>query len=50
MFENMKQIFALLKASKKIWLLPALLFLVIIALVFTVAQISPVPIFIYPFI
>ncbi|MEJ0021020.1 MAG: DUF5989 family protein [Candidatus Doudnabacteria bacterium] len=50
MFESIKQIFTLLSKSKKIWLIPLLLLLIIIALLIITAQISVVPIFLYPFV
>ncbi len=46
----MKQILHLTLKSKKIYVLPILLFLVIIALLIISASISPVPIFMYPII
>lgn len=48
MFASLKQIFKLISKSKKIWIIPVLLFLVIIVLLVISAQISPVPIFLYP--
>jgi len=50
MFEGTKALWRLLKRTDKIWLIPALLFLVIIALLVIAAQISPVPIFLYPIV
>jgi hypothetical protein len=50
MFESIKQIFILGTKSKKIWIIPLVLFLIIIALLVISAQISPLPIFIYPII
>lgn len=50
MIESMKQILQLALKSKKIYVLPILLFLVIIALLIISASISPVPIFMYPII
>jgi hypothetical protein len=50
MGEAIKQIFTLLKKTDKIYLIPILLFLIIIALLIITATISPVPVFIYPLI
>ncbi|HVZ58323.1 MAG TPA: DUF5989 family protein [Patescibacteria group bacterium] len=50
MLESIRQIFILLTHSKKIWLLPLLLFLIIIALLVIGAQIAPIPLFLYPLI
>ena len=50
MFEAIKQIFILGTKSKKIWIIPVVLFLIIIALLVISAQISPLPVFIYPII
>lgn len=50
MFSAAKQVILLIKKTDKIWLLPLLLMFVIIALLVTAAQISPVPVFLYPFI
>lgn len=50
MFESIKQIFILGTKSKKIWILPLVLLLIIIALLVISAQIAPVPVFIYPII
>ena len=43
-----KELFRLVTHSKKIWLIPVFLFLVIIALLVIGAQVSPVTIFLYP--
>lgn len=43
-----KQAVLLLLHSKKIWIIPALLLVIIIAMVIVGAQISPVPLFFYP--
>jgi len=50
MFETIKQIITLALKSNKIWLLPMLLLLVIVALLVISAQISPLPVFLYPII
>ncbi len=50
MFETIKQIFVLGMKSKKIWIIPIVLFLIIIALLIISAQISPLPVFLYPII
>ncbi len=50
MFEAIKQILILGTKSKKIWIIPVVLFLVIVALLIISAQISPLPVFIYPII
>lgn len=50
MFEAVKQIFILGTKSKKIWIIPVILFLIIVALLIISAQISPLPVFIYPII
>jgi len=50
MFETVKQLLILTSKSKKIWIVPIILLLIIIALLVINAQISPLPIFIYPII
>ncbi|OGH11897.1 MAG: hypothetical protein A2857_02230 [Candidatus Levybacteria bacterium RIFCSPHIGHO2_01_FULL_36_15] len=50
MFEAIKQIITLSTKSKKIWLIPLMLLLIIIALLVISAQVSPLPVFIYPII
>jgi len=50
MLESIKQLLYLAAKTDKIWLIPILLLLVIIALLIITAQISPVPIFLYPII
>ena len=50
MFRSLKQLFILLTKSNKIWVIPVILLLIIIALLIISAQISPVPIFLYPII
>lgn len=45
MFESIRQIFILGTKSKKIWIIPLVLFLIIIALLVISAQISPLPVF-----
>ncbi len=49
-FETIKQLIILGKESKKIWIIPLILFLIIISLLIISAQISPLPVFIYPII
>ncbi len=48
--ETFKQLFNLLFSSKKIWLIPIVLALVIVALLVISAQVAPVPVFLYPII
>jgi len=50
MLESIKQLIKLASKTKKIWLIPIILFLVIIALLIITASASPVPIFLYPLI
>lgn len=50
MITTIKQLFILLFKSKKIWLIPIILTLVIVVLLVIAAQISPVPVFLYPLI
>lgn len=50
MFSTIKQLLFLIIKSKKIWIIPIILFLIIIALLIISAQISPIPVFIYPII
>lgn len=50
MLESIKELTNLASKSKKIWILPIVLFLIIITLVIIAAQASPVPLFIYPII
>lgn len=50
MFESIRQLFILVSKTDKIWLIPILLLLFIIALLIISAQISTVPVFLYPFI
>ncbi|CAN5178078.1 hypothetical protein BH09PAT1_BH09PAT1_5120 [soil metagenome] len=50
MLEAAKQIAILLTHSHKIWLIPILLLLIILALIIIGAQIAPIPIFLYPII
>lgn len=50
MFASAKQLFILLTKSNKVWIIPVILLLIIIALLVVFAQISPVPIFLYPII
>lgn len=48
MVATLKQLIKLLSKSNKIWIVPVLLLLIIVALLVISAQISPVPIFLYP--
>ena len=50
MFESVKQLLILAGKSRKIWIVPIILLLIIIALLVINAQISSLPIFIYPII
>lgn len=50
MIASIQQLLLLLAKSKKIWIIPVILSLVIIALIVIAAQTSPVPIFLYPLI
>lgn len=50
MFESIKQMFILFTKSRRIWLIPIILALVIIALLVISAQVSPLPVFLYPII
>lgn len=50
MFETINQLLTLGFKSKKIWIVPVVLFLIIIALLVISAQISPLPVFLYPII
>lgn len=50
MFEVARQLWILIKKTDKLWLIPLLLVLVILGLLIVGAQISPVPVFIYPLI
>lgn len=44
----MKQLMKLASKSDKVWIIPIVLFLIIIALLVIASQISPVPVFLYP--
>lgn len=48
MFSSIKQLRVLITKSKKIWIIPILLFAIIVALLIISAQISPLPVFLYP--
>jgi len=48
MMHTIKQLILLATHSKKIWIVPIVLFLIIIALLIISAQISPLPVFLYP--
>jgi len=50
MLETIKQLFVLAFKSKKIWIVPVVLLLIIIALLVIAAQTSPLPVFLYPII
>jgi len=50
MFETIRQLLILALKSKKAWIIPLILFLIIIALLIISAQISPLPVFLYPII
>jgi len=45
---SIKQLVTLATQSKKIWVLPVVLFLIIIALLIISAQLAPLPVFLYP--
>lgn len=48
MFSSVRQLFVLATKSKKMWIIPIVLFFVIVALLVISAQISPLPVFLYP--
>lgn len=48
MIGAIKQLAILALKSKKIWIIPVILTFVIVALLIISAQISPVPVFLYP--
>ncbi len=50
MLEVIKQLFILISKSKKFWLIPIIIALIIISVVIIAAQLSPVPVFLYPLI
>ncbi len=50
MFESLKQMYILFTKSRKIWIIPIVLALIIIALLVISAQVSPLPVFLYPII
>jgi hypothetical protein len=50
MIETIKQLLFLIKKTDKIYIIPIVLFLIIIVLLVISAQISPVPVFLYPII
>ena len=50
MFESVRQLLFLARKTDKIWLIPAILLLIIAALFVAGAQISPLPVFLYPFL
>ena len=50
MFESVRQLLFLARKTDKIWLIPVILLLIIVALLVVGAQISPLPVFLYPFL
>jgi len=48
MLGTLKQLLILIKKTDKIWFIPIILFLIIVALLAIGAQIAPIPIFVYP--
>lgn len=50
MLDTLKQLLILATKSNKIWLIPIILMLIIAALLIISAQVSPIPIFLYPII
>ncbi len=48
--EAIKQLIILMRKSNKVWLIPLILLFCIFGLLIISAQISPVPIFLYPLI
>lgn len=48
MFSSIKHLTILALNSKKIWIIPVILFLIIIALLVISAQVTPLPVFLYP--
>jgi hypothetical protein len=50
MLAAIKQLFILLLKSKKFWLTPIIIALIVVAFLIIAAQLSPVPIFLYPLI
>lgn len=50
MFESIKQLIVLSTKSKKIWIIPVIILLIVIAILIISAQVSPLPVFIYPMI
>jgi len=48
--KSFKEILQYLWKTKKWWLLPAILFLIIIGLLIVLVATSPIPIFIYPLV
>lgn len=48
MLTSIKQLMKLVTKTDKIWIIPIVLLLVIIALLVIASQISPVPVFLYP--
>ncbi len=50
MLESIRQLVIMAFKTKKLWIVAIILFLIIIALLVISAQISPLPVFIYPLI
>lgn len=50
MFESLKQLTRLALQSKKVWLFPIALSLVIVALLVMAAYSTPIPLFLYPLV
>jgi hypothetical protein len=50
MFESVRQLAHLASKSNKVWLLPIILALIIVALLVVSANLAPIPIFLYPLI
>jgi hypothetical protein len=50
MVESIKQLLLLVKNTKKDWLIPVILFFIIVAMLIIASQIVPIPFFIYPIV
>lgn len=50
MLDSIKQLCILAAKSKKVWLIPLFLLLIIVALLVISAELAPVPLFLYPII
>jgi len=48
--ETLKEIIAYFRKTKKWWLIPAALLIIIAGLLILIASVSPVPLFLYPLI